>query len=84
MSEKENKKITKAFALMQVAIETLQKATTLLAEFEMDVPELNHKALKLMGDATNSIEKSNQFIRSFIRLSLLKQVVKIKPQETTP
>jgi len=82
MDEKEQKKITKAFTLMQVADQRLEEASKLLAEFDMEVPNINDKALKLMGDATNSIGKSNQFIRSFIRMSLLQQVVKA-PKETT-
>ena len=81
MNEQEQKKITKAFTLMQVADQRLEEASKLLAEFEMEVPNINHKALSLMGDATNSIEQSNQFIRSFIRLSVLQQVVKDKPKE---
>lgn len=79
----ENKKITRAFALMYMADGMLERAMKLLAEFEMDVPDLNAKVLEMMGDSTNSIEKSNQFIRSFIRMSLLQQIVKVKPQETT-
>ena len=75
MNKEQKKKVTRAFALMQVADENLERATTLLAEFNMDVPDINAEALKLMADATNSIEKSNRFIRSFVRMSVLQQVV---------
>lgn len=81
MNDEEQKKITKAFSLMQVADKSLEEAAKILAEFDMDVPNLNHEAVKLMGDTTNAVEQSNNFVRSFIRLSVLRQVV--KPKETT-
>lgn len=76
------KKIVAVFTLMQVADKALEDARTLLAEFGTKIPVLPKEAIKMMADATNSIELSNQFIRSFISVSVLREIVKVKPQET--
>ena len=78
MNEKEKKRLTDTYTNMKVADEALLKAVELLAKFETDVPSLNVNALKMMAKTTNTISKSVAFIRSFIRVSTLQQVVKVK------
>ena len=75
MNEEETKRLKDAFTRMNSADVSLQKATGLLAEFGTDVPSLNAEALKMMAEQTNSISKSIDFIRSFIRVSTLQQIV---------
>jgi len=81
MNEEEIKRLKDAFARMNVADSLLQKVSGLLATFGTDVPSLNPEALKMIIELTNSIDKSIAFIKSFIRVSTLKQIVP-KPLNT--
>lgn len=74
-------KVTKAFTRMKVAEAALKQAREILTEFGMEVPSLSGESVKMMADSTNAIEFSNNFIRSFIRMSVLKQVVAEPPEE---
>ena len=75
MNEKETKQLSVAFARMDGADLHLQKTVSLLAKFGTDVPPLNAKALKMMCETVNSLDKSIDFIKSFIRVSTLQQIV---------
>ena len=79
MNQEEKQRVTKAFARMDVAELALEKAVEQLTKFGTDVPSLNVQALKMMAEKTNTISKSIDFIRSFIRVSTLQQIV---PKET--
>jgi len=70
-----SERLKKAFTEMQIADVSLQKAVEQLAEFGTNVPSVNPGALIMMADTTNSLTKSIAFIQSFIRVSLLQQVV---------
>ncbi len=79
MNKDEKERLQQAFMCMHIADKSLTKAAALLGKFGMNVPLLNGKGLKIMAETTNSIEFSNAFVRSFIRVSTLRQIV---PQET--
>lgn len=79
MNEEEKKRLTDAFKLMNVADVALEKAAEHLVKYATDVPSLNAEALKMMAETVNSLDQSIDFIKSFIRLSTLQQIV---PKET--
>lgn len=79
MNKEEEHRVTEAFKLMDFADLGLEKAVEQLAKFGTNVPSLNVEALKLMAERTNTMSKSIDFIRSFIRVSMLQQIV---PKET--
>jgi hypothetical protein len=72
----ERKRLTEAFEKMSMASVDLQKAAEQLAEFGSNVPSLNADALKMMLDTIKSLDTSLGFIKSFVRVSTLQQIVK--------
>lgn len=81
MNEVEQKRLKDAFADVSFAAKALKAATNLLAEFGENVPMLNSEAIEMFGKEINDLAFSVGFLQSFLRLSVLKQIV--KPKETT-
>jgi len=78
MNKTEQQRLTNAFTQMDSADLALKEAVDRLAEFGTNVPPVNAEALKMMAEKTNTISKSVEFIRSFVRVSLLQQVVPVE------
>jgi hypothetical protein len=78
LANQERERLTEAFEKMNMASVTLQKVAEQLAEFGSNVPSLNADALKMMFGAIKSLDTSLSFIKSFVRVSTLQQIVKEK------
>lgn len=79
MDKKEEQRLINAFTEIATASSILEKAVKKLAKFRINVPSLHPGAIEMMAEETNSISKSVAFIRSFVRVSTLQQIV---PMET--
>lgn len=75
MNEEEAKRVKDAFTRITIANSVLQEAAELLAKFGNDVPSLNLDVLKMMAGTVNSLDQSIGFVKSFIRVSTLQQLV---------
>lgn len=79
MSEEEEKRLKKAFSEVVLAEIHLQKATRELAKFGENVVSMNAEATKITLEMIKSIDMSMGFIKSFVRVGVLQQVVKKTP-----
>ena len=79
MNEDEKQRLTQAFAHVQIASENLDAAVKLLVKFgEKNVPDIGSYAFEMFAERIKSISFSTGFLQSFLRISLLQQVVKPK------
>jgi len=76
-------KIAEAYGDIVTAVAFLRSASNKLKTFGPKVPEINPAALKDFGEKTNEVEFHNGFIRSFIRMSYLPQLLKESSKEVT-
>lgn len=74
-SKEETERLKQALKYMTMADVLLRKGTNILSEFKMDVPSLNVGVIKIMADTVNSLDASTAFVKSFVRLSVLQQIV---------
>lgn len=75
MSEEE-KRLKRAFSQIVLAEARLEEASRELAKFGENVVSMNAEATKIMLENIKSIDTSMGFIKSFMRVSILQQVVK--------
>jgi hypothetical protein len=80
MTKEELDSLGMAYGHVQSAKLRLQEAVKQLAEFGEDVPKLNSKALDLFLNEVKELDFSMGFIKSFISVSVLTQIV---PREET-
>lgn len=72
-------KVKLALKDLTMADALLERARTNLAEFGENVPDLSDAAIKTFLGRINNVSLSLGFLQSFVRVSVLRQIVKAKP-----
>lgn len=82
LTEEQKKTLVRAFANLKVAGEFLKKVEKDLSTFDTkDVPPLNYDVTGMVLKDINEIDFGVGFIKSFMRVSVLQQIVPKKKDE---
>ena len=81
MNEEQKKSVAGAYGNLKGATVLLQKAVKELAKFGKAVPALNSDVTKMLLDEIKEIDFNIGFVKSFMRVSVLQQLV---PEKAKP